>query len=239
MHKARVQHIKMKCFILTLLIVFGFTACSEEKVSSYDGKALLEQKCASCHNLDMPPHTYEDEKAPPMMAVAFHIKDFIPVNAPSDKKPKFIAFFQDFVLAPSKEKSFCDPKSLKDYGLMPSMKGKVSKEALGAIAEYVFMFYNQEKFLAQMQAKAAFEARPRGEQLAIQKGCLTCHGKDRAKVAPAFSEIAKKDANEIIDVIQNGSKGKWKGFERMMMPSFKDKLTPKELEILRDWILTF
>ena len=212
-----------------------FTACSKNEVH-YDGEALLKNKCASCHNLDMPPKTYKDEKAPPMMAVAFHVKDFMKVNSPSDKRPKFIDFFKDFVINPSVEKSFCDKKSLKDYGLMPSQKGNVTVDEVGAIAEYVFDFYDQKKFLEQMKAKAAFEALPKGEQLAVKKGCLTCHAKDKAKVAPAFKEIAKKEDSQIINTIKHGSKGTWKGFERMTMPAFDKHLDQKEIDTLLKWI---
>ena len=171
-----------------------------------------------------------------MMAGAYHVKDFMKVSSPSDKKPKFIEFFKDFVIHPSVEKSFCDKKSLESYGLMPSMEGKVSADEVGAIAEYVFDFYDQDKFMAQMKTKAAFDALPRGEQIATQKGCLTCHGKFKKKAAPSFKEIAVKDSSEIVSVIQNGSKGKWKGFERMTMPAFKKKLTAQEIEILVAWV---
>ncbi len=224
-----------KNITFVVVLLFMIVGCSENKVH-YDGEKLLKQKCAKCHNLDMPPKTYKDEKAPPMMAVSFHVKDFMKVSSPSDKRPKFISFFKDYVLYPSKEKSFCDKESLKSYGLMPSQKGKVTADEVGAIAEYVFDFYDQDKFLQQMRAKAAFDALPKGEQIATKKGCLTCHAKDHKKVAPAFKEIAKRDKKEILEVIENGSKGKYKGFERMTMPAFKGKLTDKELEILIDWM---
>ena len=226
---------KKKNIFIALYIAVIFTACSKNEVH-YDGAALLKNKCASCHNLDMPPKTYKDEKAPPMMAVAFHVKDFMKVNSPSDKRPKFIDFFKDYVINPSVEKSFCDKKSLKDYGLMPSQKGNVSVDEVGAIAEYVFDYYDQKKFLEKMKAKAAFDALPKGEQLAVKKGCLTCHAKDKTKVAPAFKDIAKKDDSEIINIIKHGSKGKWKGFERMTMPAFDKHLNKEEIDILLKWI---
>ncbi len=221
--------------VIFSFLLLGLCSCSSEPAIKYDGGDLLETKCASCHNLDMPPKTYEDEKAPPMMAVAFHVKDFMKVSSPSEKRPKFIEFFQDFALNPSKEKSFCDKESLKSYGLMPSLKGKITKDELGAVAEYVFDYYDQNKFLAQMKAKAKFNALPKGEQLAINNSCLNCHDRNKSKVGPSFKEIAKKDKSEIKNIIKNGSKGSWKGFEKSIMPPFK-KLDDKQLEILADWI---
>ena len=230
---------KLNQTVLILSLLFGLSACDKKERHHYNGALLLKEKCSSCHNLDMPPKTSKDEKAPPMMAVAFHIKDFMKVSSPSDKKPKFIEFFKDFVLNPSKEKSFCDKKSLQEYGLMPSQKGSVTKEEVGAIAKYIFDFYDSNKFLQIMKAKAAFEALPKGEQLAVRKGCLTCHAKIKTKVAPSFKEIAKKSENEIKESIKNGSRGKWKGFERMAMPSFGSKLTKKEENTLIKWIKSF
>jgi cytochrome c len=213
-----------------------FTACSKNE-PHYDGYSLLKEKCASCHNLDMPPKTYDDEKAPPMMAVSFHVKDFMKVNSSSDKRPKFIDFFQDFVLHPSVEKSFCDKESLKSYGLMPSQEGNVNKAEIKAIAEYVFDYYDQEKFLTKMRKKAAFDALPKGEQLVIKKGCLTCHGKKEAKAtAPSFIDIAQKDDAELVESIKHGSKGKYKGYEKIPMPSFDKHLNQKEIESILKWI---
>jgi len=70
------------------------TGCTQEqkKQNTLDGKALLEAKCASCHNLDIPAQTFPEEVAPPMMAVAFHIYDFIKVNTPAEKTPRLDRF---------------------------------------------------------------------------------------------------------------------------------------------------
>ncbi len=229
--------IKYSTSILALSILLGLSSCSSQPKTQYDGADLLQKKCASCHNLSMPPKTYGDEKAPPMMAVSFHIKDFIKVKTPSDKKPSFIAFFQDYPLNPSKEKSFCDKESLKSYGLMPSLKGKVTEEELAAIATYVYDYYDQNKFLKQMQKKSKFDALPKGEQLAINNGCLNCHDKVKPKVAPSFRAIAQKETSVMKRGIKEGSKGTWKGFEKAMMPAYK-KLTAPEIETLTEWIKT-
>ncbi len=223
--------------IVSCIVLLGLSACSSQPKVKYNGANLVQKKCASCHNLAMPPKTYEDEKAPPMMAVAFHVKDFMKVKTPSDKKPKFIAFFQDFVLHPSKEKSFCDEESLKSYGLMPSQKGKVTEAELAAIATYVYDYYDQNKFLKQMQKKAKFDALPKGEQLATANGCFNCHDKVKPKTGPSFRAIAQKEDNEIKKVIKEGSKGTWKEFEKAMMPPFK-KINDADIETLIAWIKT-
>ena len=86
----KIQGSVMKNYILGVIFSLGLTGCNQHDKVYYDGRALLQAKCVSCHNLSIPPKTFEDEKAPPMMAVAFHVKDFIKVSAPSEKKPKFL-----------------------------------------------------------------------------------------------------------------------------------------------------
>ncbi len=229
---------KMKIgkYSASVLVIVAVTGCSGAPQPHLDGETLLKTKCAGCHNLDMPPKTYKDEKAPPMMAVAFHVKDFMKVDSPSDKKPKFIDFFKDYVLHPDAKKSFCDKESLASYGLMPSQEGKVTEAEVGAIAEYVFDHYDQNAFMKLMKEQARFDALPKGEQIATKNGCLTCHGKTKRKAAPAFTAIAKKSPAEIKKVILNGSKGRWKGFERMTMPAFKGRISEARIDTLIDWM---
>ena len=212
---------------------------SEVKKEHYNGKMLLEEKCEACHNLKMPPDTYEDEKAPPMMAVVFHLKDFMKIKNDQDKAEKFIPFIQDYVIEPSREKSYCDEESLKTYGVMPSQKGNVSQGELEAIAEYIYTYYDQQKFLREMQAKAAFDALPKGEQLAVKNGCYNCHDTIKDKVGPSFKHIAQSPEKNIISVIKNGSQGKWKAFHNVMMPPVKGKFSEEELKVLQQWIDSF
>ncbi len=221
--------------ILTSLL---FTGCGEDKSLKLDGKKLLTQKCSSCHNLDMPPKTFENEKAPPMMAVSFHILDFIKAATPADKLPNAIEFVTDFVQNPSVSKSFCDKTSLKQYGLMPSLKGKISEDELRAMARYVFTHYTKENLLAEMKRVQQIREMPKGQLLAGQNGCLSCHAKNFKKVGPSFKEIAKKlTINKIKNSIKNGSKGKWKECKNIPMPAFK-KINDKEISTIAQWIKT-
>ncbi len=213
-----------------------FTGCEEKKSPNLDGKKLLKQKCSRCHNLDMPPKTFADEKAPPMMAVSFHILDFIKAATPADKLPNAIEFVADFVQNPSISKSFCDKESLKTYGLMPSLKGKVSEDEIRAIAMYIFTHYTKENLLAKMKKIQQIREMPKGELLARQNGCLSCHAKNFKKVGPSFKQISNaKSIKEIKNSIENGSKGKWKKSNNIPMPAFK-KLPNKDIEILAKWI---
>ncbi len=228
---------KILNFLLPVILIL-LSACSKENSRHYDAQKLLANKCAKCHNLAMPPKTYEDEKAPPMMAVAFHIKDFMPVRNPADKKPKFIAFVTDYVLHPAAAKSFCDKQSLESYGLMPSQKGKISRPELEAISEYIYDTYTKEIFLQKMEEANAFARLPKGERLARQNGCFSCHAITRQKVGPSFLKIAGRyrDTERIAKSIKNGSRGKWKESRNIPMPARND-LNTSVIEALASWIL--
>ncbi len=228
----------IKLSLLFLLLLFS--GCQEKKPSRHlDGEALLKEKCSSCHDLSLPPKTSEDEKAPPMMAVVFHIKDFIKAPNESEKIPKAKEFVEDYVFHPSAEKSFCDKESLKTYGVMPSQEGNLDKDELKAIVEYMFDHFTQENLLEAQAQIRKFKMMPKGKRVALKLGCLNCHRSDKRVVGPSFKEIAKryKDSpNAIINSIKNGSKGKWKLKRQLSMPKF-DKIKEEDLNLLVKWIL--
>jgi len=222
-------------YILFISILLILTGCNSSSSKSYDGKRLAEQKCASCHNLDMPPKTSDDEKAPPLFTVTVHLKDWIKVNNPSELKGKFVDFVADYVINPSLDKSYCDKESLKTYGLMPSQKGKVTKDEVRAIAEYIFSRYDQKYMLEYLKEKARIDALPPAQQVLETQDCKVCHF--NVKNAPTFKQIGKKYANNIEQIkssITNGSKGKWKGY---LLPMRAYKLPKKQLDAIAEWII--
>ena len=225
-------------YLFMLLLVMLLTGCMENKSENkLDGEALLEQKCSKCHNLDMPPKSYDNEVAPSMMAVTFHLKDFIKANDPSAHEAKIVKFVQDYVINPSRSKSFCDKASLDSYGLMPSQKGKVTSDELEAIAKYMYATYDNQKMLKIMQEQQRLARMPLYQRVLEQQRCENCHDINKDKVAPSFISISKKysSTKPLIESIKNGSKGKWKNF-KLIMPPFK-KMTDKDIEGMAKWIL--
>ena len=220
--------LKLTPFI-ALALLMG--ACSNKPPLNLDGEKLIEKKCSSCHNLDLPPKTYEDEKAPPMMAVAFHVKSFIQTENESQRVPKAKEFVKDYVLYPAADKSFCDKASLESYGVMPSQKGKVTDDELEAIVSYMFEHFTQENLTKEQAIKNKLAAMPKGKLLAIKNNCLGCHRIDKELVGPSFHSIANKyksSPNKIKESIKNGV-GR--------MPAFK-KLSDEELDELVTFILS-
>ena len=227
----------MKKLFLLFLLSLLFISCSKEK--KIDAKLALETSCKKCHNLDMPPIIPKVELAPPMMAIVFHLKDFIKTINPSEHKSKFSNFVSDYIINPSKEKAYCDEKSIKKYGLMPSLKNELSNNEARQIASYIYDKYDAKKFYAKEKIKREFKALPKGEQLIRKNGCISCHHISKVKIAPSFKQISKNsNKKEIIFTILQGSKGKYKGFEKSFMPVLGKNLSEEDLENIANWILT-
>ena len=230
----------MKKSLFFLLISLFILGCDDSKPKkSYDGKKLLASKCASCHDINMPPVISDDELAPPMMAVSFHVRNFMKPSDESQRTSKAIEFVVDYVHYPSLEKSFCDKESLKRYGLMPSQKENLSKEEATAIAEYMFYNYTQENLSKVQKTLNEYNALEDGHKIALKYKCLGCHKIDKKIVGPSFNSIAKKFKNnkeELNKSVVNGSKNNWKDSNGAVMPPFK-QIQKEELEVLSEWIL--
>lgn len=110
------------------------------------GEKLIKEKCASCHTLEIPQmEMMPDFVAPPMDAVMFHMKDVI---TGSDNLK---AFIDDYVFDPDVSKSVCESNKVQKFGVMPSQKGKVSREDLALISDYMIATYPREKFVRHLK----------------------------------------------------------------------------------------
>jgi len=133
----------IKYLSLTLLAGVIVYAGNSEASNNNNGEALLQKNCASCHLLTAP--TWEmipTLKVPAMDAVVFHIKKAI--NDPKEQK----AFIVDYVQNPNIGKSVCESNKVQQYGMMPSLKGKVSPEELDTIADTMLKVYPHKEFVA-------------------------------------------------------------------------------------------
>jgi len=126
----------MKKSIITLSLIATIAFAGK-------GEALMQKNCASCHLLTAP--TWEmipTLKVPAMDAVVFHIKKAIKGE---DEQKRFIV---DYVQNPDIGKSVCESNKVQQYGVMPSLKGKVSPEDLSEIAESMLEIYPHKAFVA-------------------------------------------------------------------------------------------
>lgn len=135
------------------LLLFAVTTVM---IFAGNGTELLKQNCASCHMLETPEfHQIPTLKAPAMDAVVFHIN----LAMQDDKKKK--AFIVDYVLNPDASKTVCESNKVAQYGVMPSLKGKISKEDLETIADTLLTNYPSAPFkvmIKEMQANDKMNA---------------------------------------------------------------------------------
>lgn len=103
---------------------------------------LIKSKCATCHMLEKPTaDMIPTLKAPPMEAVMYHI------NLVMKDKEEVKVFISDYVINPAAEKSVCESNKVQQYGVMPSLKGSISKEDLSKISEYLINHYPSKEFV--------------------------------------------------------------------------------------------
>ena len=111
-----------------------------------NGAELTKANCASCHMLTTPtPDMIPDMKAPPIDAEMFHI------NLVMKKKKENKDFIVDYVQYPDASKSVCETNKVQRYGVMPSLKGKVSEKDLAIIAEHMIADYPSPEFKAMIR----------------------------------------------------------------------------------------
>ncbi len=104
---------------------------------------LLQTKCASCHILTLPnPSMIPTMKAPAMEAVMFHI------NLSMDDKSKIKAFIMDYAIDPKVSKSVCESDKVQKFGVMPSLKGKITEQELSVIADHLIENFPSPEFVA-------------------------------------------------------------------------------------------
>jgi len=128
--------------ILALLILFINPVMADEN-DTKEVQVLIQNNCASCHTLGMlHPSTISSLPAPPMNAVIFHLKS---EHKSYEKQKKFIV---NYALEPKPEQSVCDMTKVKKFGVMPSLKGKISKENLNRIAIHLLANFPSKEFIA-------------------------------------------------------------------------------------------
>lgn len=117
-----------------------------------DGYKVYQNNCMKCHvemmNKAEVLKSFKFLKAPPMVEVSNKIKNNIRImDEDKDVKRRVvIAFVKDYIENPSIQYSMCDPMALEKFGVMPSLKGKLSEEEKQAVAQWVYDRYEGKTF---------------------------------------------------------------------------------------------
>jgi cytochrome c len=113
----------------TVLLIASLLTLNSSIFAKSEGKKIFETKCMSCHTMGMT----EDIKkatAPPIKGVVFHMNE-----AFSNNKKMIEKHINDIVMNPTLDKAIC--QSVKRFGLMPSLKGSITKEELATVAKWM------------------------------------------------------------------------------------------------------
>ena len=121
---------------------FAFMTLTSSILFAASGVELTQKHCASCHMLTTPkPEMIPELKAPAMDAVMYHI------GLEMQDKKMIKDFIIDYVQNPDASKSVCESNKVQNFGVMPSLKGKVSVNELEAIAEHMMATYPSKAFV--------------------------------------------------------------------------------------------
>ena len=127
--------------IFALLILTIITFANENSL-----EILINKKCASCHVLNIPnPIELANVTAPPMNAVMYHVKSEL--NSVAKQK----AFIIQYSLNPQPKDAVCTSTKVDKFGVMPSLKGKVTEEELEKISSYLIEEFPSKKFVKMMK----------------------------------------------------------------------------------------
>jgi hypothetical protein len=130
--------------ILKPMVLLSMVTSLSSGLLASTPKELVEAKCATCHILNLPtPTTLPTLKAPAMEAVLFHVKD-----AFNGDKKRVKSFILDYVQNPDISKSVCESNKVAKFGVMPSIKGKVTSDELNSIVDYLIENYPSQEFVS-------------------------------------------------------------------------------------------
>jgi cytochrome c len=98
---------------------------------------LFTTKCVMCHT-DKKIDSKANLIGPHINEVLFHVKEKF-----SDKK-EAISFMKEYIFKPDASKALC--ASMDKFGLMPSLKGALTKSEADAILEYIYNNFPSKDF---------------------------------------------------------------------------------------------
>jgi mono/diheme cytochrome c family protein len=112
-----------------------------------DGYKVYQKQCMRCHVEMMEKSevlkVFQTLKAPPMVEVSNRLKENILLKEEDEavKRHVVIAFIKDYIENPSIDYSMCNLGALDRFGVMPSLKGKLTEDERQAVAQWVYDRY--------------------------------------------------------------------------------------------------
>ncbi|MDD5160822.1 MAG: cytochrome c [Sulfuricurvum sp.] len=129
-----------------ILAMMGYTLLGA------DGYGIYQKHCMQCHVEMMEKQEVMKHlgslKAPPMVEVSNRLKENVLIADDDNdvKRQVIVAFIKDYIQNPSVQYSMCHPMAIEKFGIMPSLKGKLSDDERQAVAEWIYDRYNKVVF---------------------------------------------------------------------------------------------
>ncbi len=107
-------------------------------------EVIFQKKCAMCHTVGKPKNKLMKKRmvAPPIdVAMKGVVVTIDAVEGPfegKELKEESIAFLKDYLFYPEREKTNCEDIVVDKFGMMPSLKGFISKEELDIVVPWVY-----------------------------------------------------------------------------------------------------
>ena len=157
-----------------------FTLLATSALLAQSGEALFTTNCASCHTTVVGVNESGGKVTP--IYEAPYAKDVInKLKSEAKTKKAFVDFIKDYINEPDKRKSLYGKKAIKDFGLMPSLKGAMTDSESTVLAEYMYSDYGKdiqkveekEVVISEADKKLAQEAK--ANEVLFGKYCASCH----------------------------------------------------------------
>ncbi|MCB4760145.1 MAG: thioredoxin family protein [Sulfurovum sp.] len=156
------------------------------------GEEVYQEICSKCHiayipedklkkNFDEYNNTLLKLKAPPVSQIAIAMKKNLgsPNTSEKMRRLEVSAFIADYILYPDKKKSVLSDKVRKHFGIMPSLKGKISSEDIEIISNFAYDF-DPKKYIKSRHNDVPFKkilhrARKENKIIVVEAMTSRCH----------------------------------------------------------------
>lgn len=116
--------------IIGLSLMLG--VLSLVSASEADIEALAVAKCGECHLMgEITKEKLSSMKAPPYWAIAKKAREKY------EKEEDKIKYIVDYAFSPTEDKMLFPKETKEKFGVMPSLKGKVTEEEIRQISTYI------------------------------------------------------------------------------------------------------
>lgn len=133
----------MNIKVLTTSLIIALTSSTLLSKELKNPELIFAKKCVVCHNLTKPKDkTLRKEiAAPPIKIVMKNLMIGIDaIEEPANKQElntMTIEFIKDYLFVPTRDKAYCEDISFQKFGMMPSMKGFLTKNEAAIVAPWV------------------------------------------------------------------------------------------------------